>query len=1489
VILAFLRRAAWWLAIAVTAFAALLLVALLVVQTGWFKQRVRRVAVSQANKYLNGELSIGRLEGNLFSGVTLSDVRLVQAGEPSIAVKRLRVDYNARQLMREGWIFPSLILDEPHIIMRRTATGWNLGRLLKPRQTPGGPAPRLTFTRLVINNGQYHIEDRPGTVPGAPAAVAGERARWPRTLHPINASFGFSSGPWGYSFDIERLAFGTDQPGLAMRALDGTITSRGGDLNLDAVHVVTTNSDVRVNGELRDYAKDLTYALDVNAARLSMPELSRFLPGLDRMALHPSFSARLDGPDERLRIVLKDLRSEAGRADGTLTANLVGPERRLEGRLDVERVNLELIFDDKDQASVLTGHTDFDLRFPPRSREGFADGRFAFRGPVAYWFGYQASSVRADGTLAGRRVSIRKASASAYGGSVTTRGTIDLPARRKPLALGLTGTVKGADLRRLPRRLSLPQFATNLDLEYDVRGPTEDLDASFRIHPSVIEGAQIGGGSVAGFTRHGRRFDYRATGALSGADLQRFGRVLSIETLTTDRFRGEVSGEFDVHGTYLPRTRPSLTATGTIVQSTMFGGRIPKMEATATLGNNALQVKARGDFAGLDLPTLTAREQPVGRVSGNADVEVHIPDVSAELTPDYLDVGGTVGLVDSSVAGLDVKSLQAMGRYQDALAQIDSLTATGPDYALKGSGTVSLNDTASSDFVYQLDVEEIKSFASRYGQSVSGAATVAGRITGNRTELVTTGTLTAAKVGYADKATAEKVASAFTVVLPNLDRAALRADATSTVAGLTGYGVDVSTLEATTEYASNALTLGMRADEARGSASAQGRALFGDGRQDIELTALTLNREGVAWGMPQGRTARAVIEPTHATIEGLTLERGAQRIAADGRVGIDQAAASDLRVRVERVDLAEIDRLLFAGKQRLGGSLDASAHIGGTRAAPVVTADTRVLQGLFRDFKYQSLAGTVKYDGHLANVDLRLDQSPSAWLTAKGIVPRTLLQARDKGGHVEPTAADRIDLAVQTSRLNLALVEGFTTAVTKVSGTAEVQLHVTNTGQDPHIEGTATIVNGAFTVPLTGLSYQSLDARVAFRQERLDVERLVLTDDRKRPLEVTGQIAVHRTEVGAVRVNVRATDFSLFNNRYGDVDADVNLRIEGELWRPSIQGDIELKSARLEVDRILESFAPQSYYATESAYRAPGSPAPPAEPDASAPKPGPGQKAAAAGAKEERPPLIDTMALNVRVKIPNNLVLRGDDLQTGSSGFALGDINVTMGGDFRVAKTPGNPTVLVGVVNTVRGTYRFQGRQFDILRDGRVVFRGREEINPDLDITAERVIQGVQAQVRIGGTARKPTVSLQSQPPLDEGDILALIVFNQPASKIGEGQGNLAESAGGFAAGLVVSPLAESIGDALNVDLFEVQTTDDAGRITPSLVIGEQVGDQVFVKFRQQFGARQVSEFQLEYQLADFLRWQGSVAEGEGVGLANRSLTQRIERYGTDLVFFFAY
>jgi hypothetical protein len=88
------------------------------------------------------------------------------------------------------------------------------------------------------------------------------------------------------------------------------------------------------------------------------------------------------------------------------------------------------------------------------------------------------------------------------------------------------------------------------------------------------------------------------------------------------------------------------------------------------------------------------------------------------------------------------------------------------------------------------------------------------------------------------------------------------------------------------------------------------------------------------------------------------------------------------------------------------------------------------------------------------------------------------------------------------------------------------------------------------------------------------------------------------------------------------------------------------------------------------------------------------------------------------------------------------------------------------------------------------------------------------------------------------------------------------------------------------VDVFEVDPSGDEGE-GPTVTVGQQVGERLFLRFRQIFGARDVSEFQLEYQLADFLRLEGSFAEGQTS--ANRSLTRRVERGGIDLVVYFSY
>jgi hypothetical protein len=88
------------------------------------------------------------------------------------------------------------------------------------------------------------------------------------------------------------------------------------------------------------------------------------------------------------------------------------------------------------------------------------------------------------------------------------------------------------------------------------------------------------------------------------------------------------------------------------------------------------------------------------------------------------------------------------------------------------------------------------------------------------------------------------------------------------------------------------------------------------------------------------------------------------------------------------------------------------------------------------------------------------------------------------------------------------------------------------------------------------------------------------------------------------------------------------------------------------------------------------------------------------------------------------------------------------------------------------------------------------------------------------------------------------------------------------------------------VDVFELDPSGDEGE-GPTVTIGHQVSEKLFLKFRQLFGTRDVSEFELEYQLTDFLRLQGSFAEGQTS--AQRNLTRRVERAGIDLVVYFSY
>jgi len=108
-----------------------------------------------------------------------------------------------------------------------------------------------------------------------------------------------------------------------------------------------------------------------------------------------------------------------------------------------------------------------------------------------------------------------------------------------------------------------------------------------------------------------------------------------------------------------------------------------------------------------------------------------------------------------------------------------------------------------------------------------------------------------------------------------------------------------------------------------------------------------------------------------------------------------------------------------------------------------------------------------------------------------------------------------------------------------------------------------------------------------------------------------------------------------------------------------------------------------------------------------------------------------------------------------------------------------------------------------------------------------------------------------------------------------------------MAGGFVTSRLAQSINRALKFDVLEIQAQPDrASGVGATITVGEQVGDRLYLRLRQVIGEDNVTQFVLEYELANFARLETSVTQGQSV---SRSLLERLERGGLDLIFFFSY
>jgi hypothetical protein len=543
-------------------------------------------------------------------------------------------------------------------------------------------------------------------------------------------------------------------------------------------------------------------------------------------------------------------------------------------------------------------------------------------------------------------------------------------------------------------------------------------------------------------------------------------------------------------------------------------------------------------------------------------------------------------------------------------------------------------------------------------------------------------------------------------------------------------------------------------------------------------------------------------------------------------------------------------------------------RLSGAATAPQLEGALMLVEGKLGKLNVSpaQLTLTPGIGGYRLAVDLgfpgtrRKGRKPAAGgrLSLQGFVPRDPL-----GPSLE---REGLDLAVQGRKVPLAGFDALLPDVEDLTGTLDLDGHVTGSLAAPVPTATITLANAAGTLLATGVRYDDVQATLAIERDTVIVRSLRaqtrpaeggLTQETG-TLRAEGQLQFQDGEPGAARGTLRLerawlsarTDTALRVRRG-------TLQVNGTWPTVTVSGDAELEDARLVLD---ESFFASASRALEldPAVRV-LRPRAPRDDDS-----GPDLPAALRDSLDavpmptvEPPMLPPALGLAIDLNLARSGLLDArmpleDSLGGAMSGLTSIHVSTQVDGTLKVGADHGD-LVLAGQILPLRGTARVFGRPFDI-RGGTVAFTGRDSTNPILDLTGVYEATGYGAiTVQITGSADAPKLAFSSDAYPSTDDILSLLLTGVPASQIGAGD------QGADALSLLVSGLASGLAAGSaggKVDLFELST--DGVRI------GQRIGPDLFLVVEGNLLADDTNAsrlvLSLSWQLTD--RWNAELSSG---------------------------
>ncbi len=176
--------------------------------------------------------------------------------------------------------------------------------------------------------------------------------------------------------------------------------------------------------------------------------------------------------------------------------------------------------------------------------------------------------------------------------------------------------------------------------------------------------------------------------------------------------------------------------------------------------------------------------------------------------------------------------------------------------------------------------------------------------------------------------------------------------------------------------------------------------------------------------------------------------------------------------------------------------------------------------------------------------------------------------------------------------------------------------------------------------------------------------------------------------------------------------------------------------------------------------------------------------------------------------------------------------------------------ILFGRLESREGTVYFRNNQFDILHAS-ADFADPRRINPIIEISAETTVKGYKIKMNLEGQLEHFNMSLSSDPPLKEMDVLALLTVGQTGSELKGLEGGIgAGEATSFVTGKMQDVMEERLKTITGLDRFQVDpyVSKSSGTVEPRVTVSKRLlSEKIFVTYTTSVGTIEEQIIKVEY------------------------------------------